>query len=109
MLCQPSSSIKTKECASMKRARECARGSTPESLSVPGRGPQSASKNSTKRMGGNAVNRPRAADDFAAIRARMEELGRERERRTLGKTRAKSGLPVRPNRNTYWSQPEISA
>ena len=30
-------------------------------------------------MGGNAVNRPRAADDFAAIRARMEELRRERE------------------------------
>jgi hypothetical protein len=25
------------------------------------------------------VNRPRAADDFAAIRARMEELRRERE------------------------------
>ena len=30
-------------------------------------------------MGGNAVNRPRAADDFATIRARMEELRRERE------------------------------
>jgi hypothetical protein len=26
------------------------------------------------------VNRPRAADDFATIRARMEELRRERER-----------------------------
>jgi hypothetical protein len=25
------------------------------------------------------VNRPRAADDFATIRARMEELRRERE------------------------------
>jgi len=25
------------------------------------------------------MNRPRAADDFAAIRARMEELRRERE------------------------------
>ena len=32
-----------------------------------------------KRKGGNAVNRPRAADDFAAIRARMEELRQERE------------------------------
>jgi hypothetical protein len=30
-------------------------------------------------MGGADVNRPRAADDFAAIRARMEELRRERE------------------------------
>jgi hypothetical protein len=30
-------------------------------------------------MGGNAVNRPRVADDFATIRARMEELRRERE------------------------------
>jgi hypothetical protein len=30
-------------------------------------------------MGGNAVNRPRAADDFATIRARMEELRRERD------------------------------
>ena len=28
-------------------------------------------------MGGNAINRPRAADDFATIRARMEELRRE--------------------------------
>ena len=30
-------------------------------------------------MGGNAVNGPRAADDFATIRARLEELRRERE------------------------------
>jgi hypothetical protein len=30
-------------------------------------------------MGGNAVNRPRAADDFPTIRARMAELRRERE------------------------------
>ena len=30
-------------------------------------------------MGGADVNRPRAADDFATIRARMEELRRERE------------------------------
>jgi hypothetical protein len=31
----------------------------------------------TKETGGN-VTRPRAADDFATIRARMEELRRER-------------------------------
>jgi len=30
------------------------------------------------------VNRPRAADDFATIRARMEELRRERERSITG-------------------------
>jgi hypothetical protein len=33
----------------------------------------------TFKMGGNAVNRPRAADDFATIRNRLEELRRERE------------------------------
>jgi len=29
-------------------------------------------------MGGNAVDRPRAADDFATIKARMEELRHRR-------------------------------
>lgn len=33
----------------------------------------------TIRTGGNVTTRPRAADDFAAIRARMEELRRERD------------------------------
>jgi len=33
-----------------------------------------ASGKATVNMGGNAVNRPRAADDFATIKARMEEL-----------------------------------
>jgi hypothetical protein len=37
-----------------------------------------------RKMGGNAANRPRAADDFAAIRARMEELRREREETKRG-------------------------
>jgi hypothetical protein len=32
-----------------------------------------------KNMGGTKVTRPRAADDFASIRARIEELRRERE------------------------------
>ena len=40
-------------------------------------------QNSTKRMGGN-VTRPRAADDFATIRARMEELRRQREQAETG-------------------------
>jgi hypothetical protein len=31
------------------------------------------------RTEGGPVNRPRAADDFATIRARMDELRRERE------------------------------
>jgi hypothetical protein len=35
-------------------------------------------------MGGADVKRPRAADDFATIRARMEELRRERERAETG-------------------------
>jgi hypothetical protein len=33
---------------------------------------------------GGPVSRPRAADDFATIRARMEELRREREGRSAG-------------------------
>jgi hypothetical protein len=32
------------------------------------------------------MNRPFAADDFATIRARMEELRRERERASRGET-----------------------
>jgi hypothetical protein len=44
------------------------------------------------------VTGPRAADDFATIRARMEELRRERERERAGE--AKKGRPgeaqVRP-------------
>jgi len=37
-----------------------------------------ASGKATVNMGGNAVNRPRAADDFATIKARMEELRHRR-------------------------------
>ena len=36
------------------------------------------------RRGGKPVSRPRAADDFATIRARMEELRREREQSLSG-------------------------
>jgi hypothetical protein len=39
-------------------------------------------------MGGNAVNRPRAADDLTAIKARMEELRREREGTNPGEKEA---------------------
>jgi len=55
------------------------------------------------------MNRPRAADDFAAIRARMEELRREREPEHALEAEAKSDPPMRPHRNGYWSQQEISA
>jgi hypothetical protein len=37
----------------------------------------------------------RAADDFATIRARMEELRRERERRETGQTEAQSDPVMR--------------
>jgi hypothetical protein len=66
-------------------------------------------ENSTKPMGGDAMNRPRAADDFATIRARMEELRREREAVHAAESEAKSDAPMRSNRNAYWSQREIGA
>ena len=42
---------------------------------------------------GDAVSRPRAADDFTTIRARLEELRREREQSLSGQeaTQARSG------------------
>jgi hypothetical protein len=55
------------------------------------------------------VNRPRAADDFATIRARMEELRREREVAHAAESEAKSDTPMRSYRNGYWSQQEFSA
>jgi hypothetical protein len=45
------------------------------------------------------VNRPRAADDFATIRVRMEELRREREQvEGAEKAMASDPVPVRANR-----------
>jgi len=55
------------------------------------------------------MNRPRAADDFATIRARMEELRREREGVHGSESEAKSDPPLRTYRNGYWSQQEINA
>jgi hypothetical protein len=51
---------------------------------------------------------PRAADDFATIRARMEELRREREATHAAESEGQSDPPMRSNRNAYWSQREIS-
>jgi hypothetical protein len=49
------------------------------------------------------MTRPRAADDFAKIRARMEELRREREQ---GQTGGRADREVRPYRSIYWPDGE---
>ena len=49
-------------------------------------------------MGGADVNRPRAADDFKMIRARMEELRREREGAEGAEKAMAEPVPVRVNR-----------
>jgi hypothetical protein len=54
------------------------------------------------------MKRPRAADDFATIRARMEELRREREVAELGKADLQPDPRVRSARNEDWSQHEAS-
>jgi hypothetical protein len=41
------------------------------------------------------MSRPRAADDFATIRARMEELRRERKRADVGERDLRSDQPTR--------------
>ena len=46
---------------------------------------------------------PRAADDFAMIRARMKELRRERERTEAAESELPSDPPARPARIGYWS------
>jgi hypothetical protein len=55
------------------------------------------------------VNRPRAADDFATIRARMEELRRERELAQAPPSDLPPDPPQRYTRYAYGSQREISA
>ena len=54
------------------------------------------------------MTQPRVADDFAMIRARMEELRREREAADATESEAKLDAPTRSNRNAYWSQPARS-
>jgi hypothetical protein len=54
------------------------------------------------------VNRPRAADDFVTIRARMEELRCERERAEASECDLQGDAPARSARIGYWSQREIS-
>jgi hypothetical protein len=55
------------------------------------------------------VDRPRAADDFPTIRARMEDLRRERERADAEGSDLKSDPPVRPGRPERWAPGEIGA
>jgi hypothetical protein len=59
--------------------------------------------------GGGDMCQTRAADDFATIRARMEELRRERERADAAKMDLQSDPPQRPRRNVYWPELEVSA
>ena len=53
------------------------------------------------------MNRPRAADDFAAIRARMEELRREREG-TKPSEEMQRAPPLARGGTNLW-RPETSA
>jgi hypothetical protein len=55
------------------------------------------------------VTRPRAADDFATIRGRMEELRREREATQAPASDLPRDLPQRSARYGYGSQQEITA
>jgi hypothetical protein len=55
------------------------------------------------------MNRPRAADDFAAIRARMEELRRKREGAHLSARSSQLDPLVRRGRIERWSPEEIAA
>jgi hypothetical protein len=54
------------------------------------------------------MSRPRAADDFAAIRARMEEPRREREAAQATEGELQSDPPIRFAKYAYGSQREIS-
>jgi len=53
------------------------------------------------------MTRPRAADDFATIRARVEKLRREAEQVEGGQTDLRSAPPMRPYRSIYWSDGEV--
>jgi hypothetical protein len=53
------------------------------------------------------MDAPRAADDFATIRARVEELRREREQAEAGQTGLRSDSPQGPRRSIYWPEMEL--
>jgi hypothetical protein len=54
------------------------------------------------------MNRPRATDDFATIRARMEELRREREGAKPSDKEAKRDPPVSRGEAVCWPPSETS-
>jgi len=55
------------------------------------------------------VNQPRAADDFATIRARMEELRREREGAHAAESDLHRAPPTSRAGNVQWRPSEVSA
>jgi hypothetical protein len=50
------------------------------------------------------VDRPRAADDFVTIRARVEELRREREQAEAGQADLQLDPLTHPRRSIYWPE-----
>ena len=60
-------------------------------------------------MGGADVNRPRAADDFATVRARIEELRRQREGAQATESDLQRDLPMHRARTVRWTPSEIGA
>jgi hypothetical protein len=64
---------------------------------------------STQNDGGGNVTRPRAADDFATIRARMEELRREREGAQAVESDLRRDPPMPRTRSLRWQLSEVGA
>jgi hypothetical protein len=60
-------------------------------------------------MGGAEVTRPRAADDFATIRARLDELRREREGARAAENDVERDLAMRRARSVRWPPSETIA
>jgi len=60
-------------------------------------------------MGGADVNRPRAADHFAAIRAHMKELRREREGGQAAEGDMQRDPPMHRARTARWPPSEMDA
>ena len=54
------------------------------------------------------MNRPRSADDFATIRARMKELRNERERAEAAEGELHGDQPTHRARRKGWPAEEIS-
>jgi hypothetical protein len=54
------------------------------------------------------VNRPRTADDFVTIRARMKELRLERERAEAAESELEGDPPTHRARSVRWPPSEMS-